>query len=135
MDLGFTLKRPKSIRRSSLQVLKTRLSFRFTQTLPPQPRIVKQLKKERDRLHQQLSGLNAALEAFAGATGAATEDLCLHGFPAAAAAASSARCFLQGAKAASLNGREMHKYILPILTADEAIAFGVVKPLYCSFFH
>ena len=28
--------------------------------------IVKQLKKERDRLHQQLSGLNAALEAFAG---------------------------------------------------------------------
>jgi hypothetical protein len=28
--------------------------------------IVKQLTKERDRLHQQLSGLNAALEAFAG---------------------------------------------------------------------
>jgi hypothetical protein len=28
--------------------------------------IVKQLSKERDRLHQQLSGLNAALEAFAG---------------------------------------------------------------------
>jgi hypothetical protein len=27
---------------------------------------VKQLGKERDRLHQQLSGLNAALEAFAG---------------------------------------------------------------------
>jgi hypothetical protein len=27
--------------------------------------IVKQLSKERDRLHQQLSGLNAALEAFA----------------------------------------------------------------------
>jgi hypothetical protein len=27
---------------------------------------VKQLKKERDRLHEQLSGLNAALEAFAG---------------------------------------------------------------------
>jgi len=26
---------------------------------------VKQLSKERDRLHQQLSGLNAALEAFA----------------------------------------------------------------------
>ncbi len=30
------------------------------------PGIVKQLSKERDRLHQQLSGLNAALEAFAG---------------------------------------------------------------------
>ena len=28
--------------------------------------IIKQLSKERDRLHQQLSGLNAALEAFAG---------------------------------------------------------------------
>ena len=28
--------------------------------------IVKQLKKERDRVQQQLSGLNAALEAFAG---------------------------------------------------------------------
>ena len=28
--------------------------------------IVKQLSKERDRLHQQLSGLNAALHAFAG---------------------------------------------------------------------
>jgi hypothetical protein len=28
--------------------------------------IVKQLSKERDQLHQQLSGLNAALEAFAG---------------------------------------------------------------------
>ena len=28
--------------------------------------ILKQLKKERDRVHQQLSGVNAALEAFAG---------------------------------------------------------------------
>jgi hypothetical protein len=28
--------------------------------------IISQLSKERDRLHQQLSGLNAALEAFAG---------------------------------------------------------------------
>jgi hypothetical protein len=28
--------------------------------------ILRQLSKERDRLHQQLSGLNAALEAFAG---------------------------------------------------------------------
>ena len=28
--------------------------------------IMSQLSKERDRLHQQLSGLNAALEAFAG---------------------------------------------------------------------
>jgi hypothetical protein len=29
----------------------------------------------------------------------------------------------------------MHEDILAILTADEAIAFGVVKPLYCSLFH
>lgn len=32
-------------------------------------RIVGQLKKERDRVQQQLSGLNAALAAFAGAYG------------------------------------------------------------------
>ena len=48
----------------------------------------------------------------------------LHGLP-----------FLQAAKAASLYGGEMHEDILAILTADEAIAFGVVKPLYCSLFH
>src|SRR5229473_2248915 len=48
----------------------------------------------------------------------------LHGLP-----------FLQAAKAASLNSGEMHEDILAILTADEAIAFGVVKPLYCSLFH
>src|SRR5438876_12257826 len=41
---------------------------------------------------------------------------------------------LQAAKAASLNCGEMHEHILPIFTADEAIAFGVVKPLYCSLF-
>src|SRR5438445_13792111 len=42
--------------------------------------------------------------------------------------------FLQAAKAASLNCGEMHEHILPILTADEAVAFSVVKPLYCSLF-
>jgi hypothetical protein len=42
--------------------------------------------------------------------------------------------FLQAAKAASLNGGEMHEDVFAILTADEAIAFGVVKPLYCSLF-
>jgi hypothetical protein len=47
----------------------------------------------------------------------------LHGLP-----------FLQAVKAASLNGREMHEDVLAILTADEAVAFGVVKPLYCSLF-
>src|ERR1700730_6950430 len=43
--------------------------------------------------------------------------------------------FLQAAEAASLNSGEMHENILPILTTDEAITFGVVKPLYCSLFH
>src|SRR6266480_2240763 len=42
--------------------------------------------------------------------------------------------FLQAAKTTSLNCREMHEDILPILTADETIAFGIVKPLYCSLF-
>ena len=43
--------------------------------------------------------------------------------------------FLQAAKAASLNGGEMHEDILASLTADEAVPLGVVKPLYCSLFH
>ena len=42
--------------------------------------------------------------------------------------------FLQTAKPASLNCGEMHEYILSRLTADKTIAFGVVKPLYCSLF-
>src|SRR5216684_2203373 len=48
----------------------------------------------------------------------------LHGLP-----------LLEAAESASLNSGEMHEYILPILTADEAIAFGVVNPLHCSLFH
>jgi hypothetical protein len=43
--------------------------------------------------------------------------------------------FLQAAKPTGLNGGEMHEHILPILTAVEAIAFSVVKSLYCSLFH
>src|SRR5579885_1824151 len=43
--------------------------------------------------------------------------------------------FLQAAESICLDGREMHKYILPILAADETITLGVVKPLYCSCFH
>jgi hypothetical protein len=48
----------------------------------------------------------------------------LHGLP-----------FLQAAKTASLDRREMHEDILPTLAADKAVAFGIVKPLYCSLFH
>src|SRR6266849_8482133 len=43
--------------------------------------------------------------------------------------------FLQAAKAACLNSGEMHEDIFPCLTADEAVAFGVVEPLYRSLFH
>ena len=42
--------------------------------------------------------------------------------------------FLQAAKAASLDSGEMHEDILSSLAADKAVAFGVVKPLYCSLF-
>src|SRR5215469_14602547 len=43
--------------------------------------------------------------------------------------------FPQAAEATAVNSGEMHKYVLAILTADEAVAFGIVKPLYCSLFH
>jgi hypothetical protein len=29
----------------------------------------------------------------------------------------------------------VNKYVFPILTADESVTLGVVKPLYCSCFH
>ena len=41
---------------------------------------------------------------------------------------------LQALEAARLDCREMDKHILASLTADEAVALGVVKPLYCSLF-
>jgi hypothetical protein len=37
--------------------------------------------------------------------------------------------FLQAAEASCLNSGEIHEDILSSLTADEAVAFGVVKPL------
>src|SRR5437879_5506104 len=43
--------------------------------------------------------------------------------------------FLQAAKAACLDSRKMHENIVARLTADEAEAFGVVKPFHCSLFH
>ena len=42
--------------------------------------------------------------------------------------------FLQALEAARLNRGEMHENVFAILTADEAVAFGVVKPLHCSLF-
>src|SRR5438552_16673937 len=42
--------------------------------------------------------------------------------------------FLQALEAARLDRREVHKNIFATLPADKAVAFGVVKPLYCSLF-
>jgi hypothetical protein len=42
---------------------------------------------------------------------------------------------LQALKTARLNRREMYKNVFAILTADEAVALGIVKPLHCSLFH
>src|SRR5271165_3113365 len=43
--------------------------------------------------------------------------------------------FLQAAKTVCLNGGEVHENVFAILAADETIALGIVKPLYCSCFH
>ena len=60
--------------------------------------------------------------------------LCLKAFRALRDIELYGLAFLQAAKAARLNRREMHEYIFAILTTDEAKAFSVVKPLYCSCF-
>src|SRR5207247_10441578 len=43
--------------------------------------------------------------------------------------------FLQAAEAARLDCRKMHEYIFAGLTANKAVALGVIEPLYCSCFH
>src|SRR3974377_651198 len=53
----------------------------------------------------------------------ALRNVKLHGLP-----------FLKTPEPAGLDCREMHKNILAALTADEAVAFGVVEPLHCSLF-
>jgi hypothetical protein len=42
---------------------------------------------------------------------------------------------LQAPEASCLDSGEMHEDILSGLAADKAVAFGIVKPLYCSLFH
>src|ERR1700745_2432408 len=42
---------------------------------------------------------------------------------------------LQALETARLDCREMHENVFAILTADKAVAFGVIEPLYCSLFH
>ena len=41
---------------------------------------------------------------------------------------------LQALETARLDSREMHENVFAILAADEAVALGVVEPLYCSLF-
>ena len=41
---------------------------------------------------------------------------------------------LQALESARLDRREVHKNVFATLTADEAVAFGVIEPLYCSLF-
>ncbi len=41
---------------------------------------------------------------------------------------------LQALEAACLDCREVHEYIFASLTADEAVALSIIKPLYCSLF-
>ena len=44
--------------------------------------------------------------------------------------------FLKAAEPARLNRRKMDEYVpLARVATDKTIAFGVVKPLHCSFFH
>ena len=43
--------------------------------------------------------------------------------------------FLQALKATRLDGGEVNENVFAILTADKAVAFGVIEPLYCSLFH
>jgi anti-sigma B factor antagonist len=43
--------------------------------------------------------------------------------------------FLQAAESVRLDSGEVYEHIFAVLTANETIALGIVKPLYCSCFH
>ena len=60
---------------------------------------------------------------------------CLEAFGPLGDVKSDCLAFLQAAKAACLDGRKMHKNIVARRAADEAEAFGIVKPFHCSLFH
>lgn len=42
--------------------------------------------------------------------------------------------FLKAAESICLNRREVHENIIAGLTANKAVALGIVKPLHCSLF-
>jgi hypothetical protein len=64
-----------------------------------------------------------------------SDVFCLEAFGPLADVKCDCLAFLQAAKAACLDSRKMHENIVARLAADEAEAFGVVKPFHCSLFH
>jgi hypothetical protein len=77
----------------------------------------------RYRLSAEFVGLES-LNVFGLQALGALGDIELHGL-----------AFLQALESASLDGREMHENVFASLTADKAVPFGVIEPLYCSLFH
>jgi hypothetical protein len=65
----------------------------------------------------------------------ALDVLCLPAFGALDYVKLNLLTFLKAAEAVGLNGGEVNEHILAVLAADESIALGIVKPLYCSCFH
>src|ERR1039457_6954408 len=61
--------------------------------------------------------------------------LCLPAFGAFYDVELNLLSLLQAAETIRLDGGEVNKHVLAILTADKPIALGIVKPLYCSCFH
>src|SRR5204863_3420055 len=64
-----------------------------------------------------------------------SDVLCLEAFGPLGDVEFDRLAFLQAANAACLDSWKMHKNVVARLAADEAEAFGVVKPLHCSLFH
>src|ERR1039458_9887059 len=42
--------------------------------------------------------------------------------------------FIQASVTFRLDGREMHEDVFSVLPLDEAVSFGCIKPLHCTFF-
>ncbi len=64
-----------------------------------------------------------------------SDVFCLETFGPLSDAKFDCLAFLQPAKAAWLDSRKMHENVVARLAADEAEAFGIIKPFHCSLFH
>jgi hypothetical protein len=64
-----------------------------------------------------------------------SDVFCLEAFGSLSDVKCDCLAFLQAAKTACLDSRKMHENVVTRLAADEAEAFGVVKPFHCSLFH